>query len=276
MNFQKVARLVKAGDAFLLKNGSFHFHEKAPELLSEACLHESFDVQEVLKRVFAFKHEQNFKRLEFSDLPLTIARGEHCFIDVYFWRRRPTTVHNHHFTGAFQCLYGLNHEREYSWKKERKLTKFHTLGKLTEVETNVIRPGHVQAIDFQDKFIHQSHHHADLTVNLCFRTPDVPGKNLSNFLFSGLKIEKESESLRRAEVLYAFSRIGDVKLRELKLKDEDLLNFLLHTIGTSENPRLLAIQKELLKKVKNEMGIDVARLLREHDKALDEIQLSYQ
>lgn len=272
---KRVSQLIKEGDAFLKVKKPGDFPPKARELLGMARLHEGFDHRELLRNSFSLKVEQNFKRLEFSDLPLTIGRGEHCFVDVYLWRRRPTTVHNHHFTGAFQCLSGVNVETLYSWKTTRKLTRFHSLGKLEELTTNVLKSGDVQSITLQDRFIHQTHHHADLTVNLCFRTPDIPGKNLANFLFSGLRIEKDSESLRTAEVLYKYSGIDTLRPGDLALANEDVLNFLLHTLGTSKNPRLLRLQRELERKMKIELGIEVSKLLREHDKILDELQLQY-
>lgn len=270
-----LSSLIHEADSYLKHHGPETFSQKATDLLREAALHEHFDYRDLLKRSFSFKHEQNFKRLEFSDLPLTVARGKSCFIDVYFWRRRPTTIHNHHFTGAFQCLMGLNEETEFSWKLERKISKFHSLGKLSERKKTIIKPGDVQSIRLQDKFIHQSHHHADLTVNLCFRTPDIASKRLSNFLFSGVKIEKDSESLRRAEVLYTYATMEEVVLEELNLKNEDILNFMFHTLGTTQNPRIIKLQKKLSDKIKREKGVDVSRLINHHEKTLEKIQLSY-
>jgi hypothetical protein len=272
-SYEKLSYLTAKGDSFLLRHGPRRFPDKAVEILREVALHEEFDYRDLLRRSFSFSHEQNFKRLEFSDLPVTVARGKRCFIDVYFWRRRPTTIHNHHFTGAFQCLLGKNVEREFTWQEERKLSRFHALGKLTVTRTNTILPGDIHAIRLQDEFIHQSHHHADLTVNLCFRTPDLPGKRLSNFLYSGVKIEKDSDSLRRAEVLYAYACLEEFAPSELRLKREDTLNFLFHTLRTTQNPRILGLQKKLQRDMKGLLGVDVPKLLARHEGVLEKIMM---
>lgn len=271
-------KLVKLGDRFLSQNNQNVFHQEAAELLSRANLHKLYDYKKIVTESFGkdFSHEQNFKSFEFSDLPLTIARGEHCFIDLYFWRRRPTTIHNHHFTGAFQCLYGSNVDSEFSFIPEKKVTRIHTLGTLTETRRRDVKPGDIEAINFQDKFIHQNHHHADLTVNLCFRTPDRKGKSLANFYYSGFKYEKNPEALKLARRLYAFSQIEDFDFKKIKISPEAALSFLLETLGATSHPRTVNIQKTLLKRMKSETGIDVQKLIRVHDEKLDSIQSDYE
>jgi hypothetical protein len=270
---EKCRKLVRLGDKFIAKNDPVKFHMEAAQLLGKADLHTLFDFQEIVTESFKkdFSHLQNFKGSEFSDLPLTIARGEHCFIDLYFWRRRPTTIHNHHFTGAFQCLYGKNMDSEFTFKAEKKLTKFHTLGALTEIDRREVNPGDVIAINFQDKFIHQNHHHADLTVNLCFRTPDREGKRLSSFLYSGLKCEKDPVTLKSAERLYSYAMIDDFDFEKLNLSPEVSMTFLLETFQMSGHPRVQKIQNFLEQKLKKQFGLSVQNLLNIHDEKLDEI-----
>lgn len=271
--------LVKKGDQFIKKSGIKSFHHEATRLLSEANMHELFDFESLVQMSFNknFIHLQNFKNLEFSDLPITVARGNNCFIDVYFWRRRPTTIHNHHFMGAFQCLHGFNVDSEYSFKPTKKLTKFHSLGKLELKRIRTLEKGDVESINLQEKFIHQNHHQADLTVNLCFRTPDFEKKNLSNFLFSGFKFEKDFRSLARANRLIAFTRIEDFDPRKLNLTLMDALNFLLLTYGSeSSHPRFLALHEFLSKKVLKETGIKLSEILKAHDDELDRIEAEYE
>lgn len=277
--FKTAQTLTVQGDQFIQRFGHKKFHEQAAELLGKAKLHENFDYKDLVASSFAprFVDWQNFKAMEFSDLPLTIARGKECFIDVYFWRRRPTTIHNHHFNGAFQCLRGVNVDTAFKFEKERSLTRFHTLGSLIEKRTSELRPGDVEAIDLQDKFIHQNHHHDDLTVNLCFRTPDYQGKNLSNFLYSGLKIEKDSTSIMRAQRLLAFTRIDDFDVKKIDINLIDALNFLYYTYDSGlTHPRFLKVQKFLSKKVKDELGISLPDLMQKHEARIDEIQSFYE
>ncbi len=271
--------LVKKGDLFINKFGEKDFHKEAVQLLSSAKIYESFNYKELALNAFekSFNHEQNFKHLEFSDLPLTIARGEKCFVDLYFWRRRPTVIHNHHFRGAFQCLEGLNIDSEFKFTKLKQFTRSHSLGKLEEKRVKTLKQGEIEGINFQDKFIHQNLHQSDLTVNLCFRTADVPKKNLSNFLYSGFKYEKEQSSLSRVERLLAFTRINDFDYKKLNLNLEDAINFELMTYGSeSKNPFFLKLKKYLAQKVKDETGLNISSLINQHEKILDKIESEYE
>jgi len=271
-------KLVKMGDEFLIQHPS-KFHEQARELLIKAKLHEIYNYSEIVENSFQnnFNHEQNYKSFEFSDLPITVARGEHCFIDLYFWRRNPTTIYNHHFQGAFQCLSGKNIDSIYKFKKTRKLTPLHSLGELLEIQTREVAVGEVEPIDLLDNFIHQNHHHGELTVNLCFRTPDYPGKNLANFLYTGLRYEKDQLGQARARRLYEFLQIDDLNPAKLNITLSDAFNFILSTHGLStSHPRFHKLKKYLLDKIKNETGINLLKLLSIHDLKLDEIQSNYE
>lgn len=270
-------KINRKGDLFIKKNGIADFHKKASELLAVSDLSEHFDFEEIVQSAFDLKHPQHFKSLEFSDLPVTIAQGENCFIDVYFWRRRPTVIHNHHFTGAFMCLFGSNVDLEFTFKRERKLGKFHDLGTIELKHTRQILPGDIAEIALMDKFIHQNHHQAELTVNLCFRTPQDPVKNLSNYLFSGLRYEKDAELLGRVARLQRFVDLGVFNADKVKINNDDSINFLIQTFETrSGNPRLLKLKAKLDKRIKDELGVDVTKLLKEHDHEMEKIENDYQ
>ncbi len=272
-------RLVNLGDKFIKKSGTKNFHTFAHDQLAATNLPKLFDYKALVETSFSkeFNHHQNFSSLEFSDLPITIARGKDCFIDVYFWRRRPTVIHNHHFSGAFQCLQGLNVDSEFKFKAQKKLTVLHTLGELTLHRTQELRPGDIMAINVLDKFIHQNHHHADLTINLCFRTPELSNKNLSNYLFSGLKFEKDPLAIARAQRLYAFTRIEDFNAKKINITMTDAFCFLTQFFfSNSQHSRLLALKKILDQKIKKEFGLSLTQLLVAHEEELDKIQSFYE
>lgn len=270
-------KLNKKGDAFIAKHGINDFHKKAAELLADANLPSRYNFQELVNHSLSGKHTQYFQSLEFSDLPLTLSFGEHCFIDVYFWLRRPTVIHNHHFAGAFMCLQGNNLDLEFIFKKERKLGKFHDLGVLTLKQERNMRPGDIAEIAFMNKFIHQNHHLDELTVNLCFRTPREPNKNLSNYLFSGLRYEKDSVLLGRVARLQRMIDLGVLDHRKANVTIDDAIYFLIQTFETrSQNPRLIRIRKSLDQRVKEEAGIDIDQLLRDHHKQFEEIENNYE
>lgn len=280
MKITELARKLNAkGDQFIRKNGSKDFHQFAADLLSGSDLAKAYDYQELATASFNQKTSsiQNFKQLEFSDLPLTLSRGNHCFIDVYFWRRRPTTIHNHHFSGAFMCLTGNNVDLEFTFKRSKKIGKFHETGELILHEKRNLVAGSVAEIAPLNKFIHQNHHQAELTVNLCFRTPDLAGKNLSNYLASGLRYEKDPELMGRAARLKRFIDIGEFDSKKLKFTIDDALHFLIQHTGTeSRNPRLNAIMEAFNGRLQDEHGIDIKRLLNDHDSWFEKLENEYE
>lgn len=278
--FKKIASsLVKKGDSFIQENGVKKFHLEASELLKKANLHKVYDYQEIVGLAFnssSRKIEQNFASLEFSDLPLTIARGKHCFIDLYFWRRRPTVIHNHHFTGAFQCLVGSNVDLEFEFLEKKKFGKYHSLGEVKVIKTHDVISGDIQPIAPLDKFIHQNHHHADLTVNLCFRTSDIQRNHLSNYLYSGLKYEKNPALLGRVEKLLRFTQLENFNFKALELDLDDALAFLIRTDGIeTHNKTFQDLQTHLQTIVKKETGLNITKLFDEHESILNKLQDHY-
>jgi hypothetical protein len=278
MSFLNLAKKInQKGDQFIKRHGIEEFHKKASELLLKSHILEKFEIRPIVESVFNTKNIQHFKNLEFSDLPITISQGESCFIDIYFWRRRPTVIHNHHFTGAFMCLSGSNVDLEFKFKKTTKLGKFHDLGELTLKQTRNLLPGDIAEIDFMGKFIHQNHHQANLTVNLCFRTPQDPKKSLSNYLYSGLRYEKNVDLLARVGRLHKMLDLGLFDPDKIKISNDDAINFLIQTHETrSQNPRLLNLRKELLKRIKNEFGVSVSSMLKEHEVMMEKIENDYE
>jgi hypothetical protein len=157
------------------------------------------------------------------------------------------------------------------------LTKFHSLGELKLKRSKVLKSGDFEPINFQDKFIHQNLHQADLCVNLCFRTPDVVKKNLSNFLFSGFKYEHDPASLARASRLLAFTRIDEFRPQKLNLSLVDAFTFLLMSYSSpSVHPRQARLEKFLENLVKKETGVDLIKLLSTHDHELDRLEAEYE
>lgn len=270
-------KLTRLGDAFIKKHGTNQFHRFASDALSKAELHKKFRFEDFALGVLSSKVHQNYPHLEFSDFPQTISYGENCFIDVYFWRRRPTMIHNHHFNGAFTCLEGRNVDLEFKFKRLRKLSAFHDLGSLILCHQRTILPGTVVPIDLLDKFIHQNHHQADLTVNLCFRTPELSKKNISSYLFSGLRTEKNSGMLARVYKLRRLLDLGPVDPKKIDLSSDDALYFLSQYLGSdTQNKGLNRLLNALHSRVKNDLGIDMKKLLNDHDATFEKFENDYE
>lgn len=275
---QLAQELTREGDLFLNRFGPQDFHHKAYELLEKTHLHQAFDFSQLVEASFLpeFNHPQNYASAQFSDFPITIGSGEHCFLDLYFWRRRPTVIHNHHFTGAFQALRGVNVDLEFEYKKTRSLGRYHDLGELTLKQTRKLKVGEIAPIDLLDKFIHQNHHQDDLTINACFRTPDHGQTNLSNYLYSGLRFEKHPLLLDRTQRLMNFIFMGEVKLEKLQLDLDDAINFLIrYGHSTSQSNNFLKMKSIFEKRLKDELGLDIKELLAQHQLRMDELENNY-
>lgn len=275
---ESAINLVKNGDAFIAQHGPIQFHQEAHELLETTKLHDLYDYSELVKSTLLneFKEKQNYSSSQFSDFPITVAAGEYCSLDLYFWYRSPTVIHNHHFTGAFQCLQGVNVDLEFEYKGEQVIGDYHELGKLELKKSRKLVAGDIAPIDLLDKFIHQNHHQADLTINACFRTPDIGDVNLSNYLYSGLRYEKNPNLVSRTHRLWSFLFLGDFKLESLNLTIDDAMSFLIrYGDSTSVSPRFMQLCSFLDHKMKSEFGIDIKEHLNAHHKQMTKLENSY-
>lgn len=270
--------MTKIGDEFLSEFGPLKFHLKAHELLEKAALHEVYNFEDLVEASFLddFNSHQNYSSFQFSDLPVTLSTGKNCFLDLYFWRRRPTVIHDHHFTGAFQCLEGHNVDLEFEFKKSKSLGRFHEVGSVDLKSERILTRGDIAPIDLLDKFIHQNHHQADLTINACFRTPDIGEVNLSNYLYSGLKFEKHPDLLNRVNRLMSFINIGPFQLKDLKLNLDDALFFLIRTYRSeSQSKKFLEVRHFMEDFIQRELKINIDEMMLAHDNKMDDLENQY-
>jgi hypothetical protein len=270
--------LVRNGDAFIEKHGSMQFHQAAQELLDKTKLHEKFDFSNLVYDSLSekFNQKQNYASSQFSDFSITLAAGKNCSLDLYFWYRSPTVIHNHHFTGAFQCMQGVNVDLEFEYKGEQSIGHYHELGKLELKHTRKLVKGDIAPIDLLDKFIHQNHHQADLTINACFRTPDIGEVNLSNYLYSGLRFEKNPDLVARTHRLWSFLFLGDFKFENLDLTVDDAMSFLIrYGDSTSASPRFTQLCSLLDHMLQSQLGIDIKDHLNAHHTQMTELENLY-
>ena len=278
-DFLSIAQdLVQKSDSYLETHGHLEFHQEASDLLARSEISQAFDLKSFTENALkqSFLITQNYGASQFSDLPITVAKGKHCFLDLYFWRRRPTVIHTHHLSGALLCLEGRNVDLEFEFTASRKLGAYITQGDVRLKHSNHLGPGDVKGIPFLDRFIHQTHHHADLTLNLCLRTPEIGEENLSNYLFSGLKYEKGNLLLSRYDRLSGFIRLTQIDPEKLDLTLDDAIYFVIQNFhSTSESVQFKKVYEYLLRKIREETGLDLVKLLRDHDQMYDSIQAEY-
>jgi hypothetical protein len=113
---------------------------------------------------------QSYPKDEFGEVPFTICRNDDVFIDIYVWNQHHTSVHDHHFMGAFKILQGRSYQLSYEFKTSQKINDGLFLGKLSVVNKTTLKTGDRQRIHFYEDFIHQNLHLENPTVTLLIRT----------------------------------------------------------------------------------------------------------
>ena len=140
----------------------------------------NFCYKEILKFLSTNKlPRQTFAKREFGDLPLTLFRHKDFSMEIYTWHQADTSIHDHHFCGAFKVIKGSSIQKTFSFTLDpsSKKSSFLQVGELKVNETRKLFPGDVQEIALNEKFIHQVIHLEHPTITLIIRS-----NNLSEML----------------------------------------------------------------------------------------------
>lgn len=113
---------------------------------------------------------QTFSGKSFSQFPLTLFNHEGYNLDLYFWKGSHTSIHDHHFSGAFKILKGAYHQLTYSFEGRISPLPTLTIGELTQIKTETLRYPDVRPIDQGRNFIHMTHHGSSECVTACLRS----------------------------------------------------------------------------------------------------------
>ena len=132
--------------------------------------------------------DQSFPDAVFSDLPITLARTSKVHMDMYFWFKSDTSIHNHHFAGAFKVVKGSSYQICYKFDSPISVDPSLYEGKIEKVSDNLLTEGSVELIIPEDCFIHQVIHLEKPTITLCLRTNSLPNLNLWGFVLPKYKI----------------------------------------------------------------------------------------
>jgi hypothetical protein len=116
---------------------------------------------------------QSFPNREFGEIPFTLFRDDFFFLDLYIWNKFETSIHDHHFCGAFKLLAGRSHQHVYEFTESEVIDPLISKGKLTKIRSENLKIGSIQKIEAGDKFIHQVCHLGHPTVTLCVRTTNL-------------------------------------------------------------------------------------------------------
>ena len=133
--------------------------------------------------------DQGFFNKEFGHVAITIASNADFRIDAYVWNMgRDTSIHDHHFTGAFRPIYGISKQLHFSFEPEAECDAGLTRGTLRYCETRTISEDDAEEIPLGERLIHLVEHFGAPTITLCIRTPDLPGRHLNEYFFPGYRL----------------------------------------------------------------------------------------
>jgi hypothetical protein len=145
---------------------------------------------------------------EFAQPPITVARRERFYVDVYFWVDGTTTIHQHSFSGAFAVLEGSSVHARWRWREERELGPGVVSGALELGEVELLAAGDVRAIENGAAFVHALYHLERPSVSVIVRTWEDPAPQRS-FLPPRIaydQVRRDERAVRARQVLELIDR----------------------------------------------------------------------
>lgn len=139
------------------------------------------------------KCQQTYEGRKFSSEDYTLFRTDDFALDVYFWLKQDTSIHDHSFHGAFRVLEGQNLQIDFDFQdcEEAKSTgvKSWTFGNLKLRDRRLQAPGTFQKIEHGAGFIHQVIHMTPVVVTLCLRTIRTDSKPAHLYFYPELRVQ---------------------------------------------------------------------------------------
>ena len=136
-----------------------------------------------------YPSRQGYPNKEFGNVAITVASNADFRIDVYVWNMgRDTSIHDHHFTGAYRPIYGISKQLSFSFEPEIECDAGLTKGILRHCETRTIANSDAAEIPLGEKLIHLVEHIGFPTVTVCIRTHDLASHHLNSFFFPGYRL----------------------------------------------------------------------------------------
>lgn len=170
--FDLVHRIAGQVETLRARDSSRAFEDVATEVLREAGAHRTFDTWTAVRELFETEAlpPQVDPDSSFSDLPLTLYRGDGFHVDLLHWLDGTTEIHEHAFSGAFQVLAGSSLHVGYRFRSTRQVGDRLLLGELTPSRAEVLQRGDVVPIRRGGDGIHSLFHLDAPSVTLVVRT----------------------------------------------------------------------------------------------------------
>lgn len=166
--------------------------------------HETF-----LRRLLHLDYpRQGYPNREFGDAAVTVARNADFRIDVYVWNGgHDTSIHDHHFTGAFRPIFGVSRQHRFVFETESDRGLGLTEGVLRHCATRSVSGEGAVEIPTGDRLIHLVEHLGEPTVTVCVRTDSAPGHYLNAYWFPGWRCadypSPRVQTIKKLNLLFA-------------------------------------------------------------------------
>ena len=105
----------------------------------------------------------------FGEPHVTVFDNGLIYIEVLFWQRNQTTIHEHAFGGAFQVLHGTSVHPTYHFDCHEEISSHMHLGQLQLDQLTCLKVGDVTEIVPGSRMIHSSLHVEHPTITLVVR-----------------------------------------------------------------------------------------------------------
>ncbi len=171
MDFQKYETLGRRIDAAWHRA---HRDEKQfPAIASEALAAfqpEAFDLQEVGRFLFTTSIPQQ-PATRFSNLPVTMYRGDGFHLELLIWTQATTSIHQHAFSGAFRLVEGSSLHSDYCFLEQQRINSHVLLGDIRMEDMRLLKRGDVLPIvSGRDGLVHSLFHLDEPSATLVART----------------------------------------------------------------------------------------------------------
>ena len=120
----------------------------------------------------------------FSDMPVTVHRGEGFYIEVLVWMDGTTAIHHHGFSGAFRLLEGSSLHSVYRFDETHRINARTRIGRISCTSMRCLRTGDCHPIaSGPDGLAHSLFHLERPSVTLVARTNTDPDSGPQHSLF---------------------------------------------------------------------------------------------
>lgn len=165
--------LKKLGDQVEVEYKSCDFDDALlPEIAASALKDFDFEYQWEPSSLadYPIKNTPYTLRLQFSDFPITVYRGNGFFIEILNWLNSTTTIHQHSFTGAFKVLLGSSIHSNYDFATKDTINTKLLIGELNTNKVEYLSKGSIRKITPGNSFIHSLYHLEQPSATLVIRS----------------------------------------------------------------------------------------------------------